>query len=59
MAYLVLFINGDTANSDRGPFVQAMDRVTGDANGLMYIVAALALVFVITVVLFAFRKSSH
>ncbi len=58
-AYLVLYINGEVSHSERGPLVQAMDKVTGDANGLMYFVAALALVFVVTVVLFAIRKSSH
>jgi hypothetical protein len=58
-AYLILFINGDVSNSERGPLIRQFDRVTGDANGLMYVVAALAAVFVITVVSFAFRKSSH
>jgi hypothetical protein len=58
-SYLILYINGEVSHSERGPLVQAMDRVTGDANGLMYFVAALAFIFVITVVLFAFRKSSH
>jgi hypothetical protein len=59
VAYLILYINGEVGHSERGPLVQAFDRVTGDANGLMYLVAALALTFVITVVLFAIRKSSH
>jgi Na+/H+ antiporter NhaC len=59
VAYLVLYINGDVNQSERGPFVQALDKVTGDANGLMYAVTALALVFVITVVVFAIRKTDH
>ena len=58
-AYLVLYINGDVGNSERGPLIQQFDRVTGDANGLMYVVALLALIFVVSVVLFAFRKSPH
>ena len=59
VAYLILYINGEVSHSERGPLVQAFDKVTGDANGLMYFVAALALVFVITVVLFAVRDSKH
>ncbi len=56
-AYLLLYINGEVDHADRGPFVQALDKVTGDANGLMIAIAAMALIFVITVVLFAIRKS--
>lgn len=55
-AYILLFMNGETTHSDRGPFVQQLNRVTGDANTLMFGVAALALVFVVIVVSFAFRR---
>lgn len=55
--YLVVFMNGEINHSDRGPLVQAFNRVTGGADSFMYVVLALALVFVITVVSFAFRKS--
>jgi hypothetical protein len=58
-AYLLLYINGDVNQSERGPYVQALDKVTGDANGLMYAVAALVFVFVVIVSLFAIRKSEH
>lgn len=59
VAYLLLYINGEVSHAERGPLVQAFDRVTGDGNTVMYVVAGLALVFVVTVSLFAFRKSSH
>lgn len=58
-AYLILYINGEVNHSERGPLVQAMDKVTGDANGLMYFVALLALIFVVSVLMFAYRKSQH
>ncbi|MBS1873001.1 MAG: hypothetical protein JSU00_07285 [Acidobacteria bacterium] len=58
-SYLILFINGEVSHSERGQFVQQLDKVTGDANGLMYVVAALAFAFVISVVLFAVRDSKH
>jgi hypothetical protein len=57
--YLILYINGDVNQSERGPLIQAFNRTTGDANGLMYLVAGLVLIFVVTVVLFAIRKSDH
>ena len=57
VAYIVVYRNGETTHSERGVLVQAFNRVTGGADNLMYVVAALAMVFVITVVLFAFRKS--
>ncbi len=57
VAYLVLYINGEIAHAERGRLVEAFNRVTGDANSFMIVVAVLALVFVITVVLFAIRKS--
>jgi hypothetical protein len=56
-AYILLFMNGETGHSERGPLVQQLNQVTGDANVLMYGVAAAALLFVIIVVSFAFRKS--
>lgn len=55
-AYLLLYINGDVGQSERGPLVQTLDRTTGDANVLMYVVAVLALIFVVSVVTFAWRK---
>lgn len=57
--YILLYINGDVNHSERGPLIQAFNRSTGDANGVMYLVAGLVLTFVITVVLFAIRKSDH
>jgi hypothetical protein len=56
-AYLVVYMNGETTHSDRGALVQAFNKVTGGADSLMFLVAALALVFVVTVVLFSVRKS--
>ena len=57
VAYLFLYINGETGHSERGPLVQAFNRVTQGSDPFMYAVAALALAFVVIVVLFALRKS--
>ncbi|HWC01010.1 MAG TPA: hypothetical protein VG672_30090 [Bryobacteraceae bacterium] len=59
VAYMILYINGEVSHSERGPLVQTLDRVTGDANALMWSVAILAAIFVIMVVRFAIRKSPH
>ncbi|HEY3441748.1 MAG TPA: hypothetical protein VGK29_13375 [Paludibaculum sp.] len=58
-SYLIFYMNGEVNHDERGPLVRVFNQTTGNADGLMYVVAALALVFVITAVLFAFRKSTH
>jgi hypothetical protein len=58
-AYFILYMNGEVAHDERGPLVRVFNQATTAADGLMYAVAAMALVFVVTVALFAFRKSSH
>lgn len=57
--YLVVYMNGEVSHSDRGALVQAFNRITGTADGLMYFVTALAVIYVLIAVLFAIRKSSH
>ena len=56
VAYIVIYMNGEIAHAERGPLVQAMNRSTMGNDALMYAVAALALIFVVVVVSFAFRK---
>jgi hypothetical protein len=56
-AYFILYINGDVNNGERGHLVRLMDEATTSANGLMYLVAGLALIFVIVVAVFAFSRS--
>jgi hypothetical protein len=59
VSYFVLYMNGEVGHEERGPLVQKFNQTTGGADTLMYIVTALALIFVVTVVLFAVRKSEH
>jgi hypothetical protein len=56
-AYLILYMNGEVSHDERGPLVRLFNQATTSADGLMYMVFALAAVFVVSVVLFAFRKS--
>jgi len=55
-AYLIIYMVGETDHSDRGPLVKAFNEATGTSPLLMYIVAALALIYVVIVVLFAIRR---
>jgi hypothetical protein len=55
-AYLVVYMNGETSHSDRGVIVQAFNKATGTADGLMYFVLALAAVYLVIAVLFSIRK---
>jgi hypothetical protein len=57
VAYIFIYMNGETAHSDRGVLVQKFNEVTQSSSGFMYFVGALALLFAVIVVSFAFRKS--
>lgn len=59
VCYVLFFMNGETTHSDRGPLVQQFNQATGTADGFMYMVMGLMLVFAVCVVLFAFRKPQH
>jgi hypothetical protein len=56
-AYLVIYMYGEVTHSERGRLVQQFNQVSETSAGLMYAVAALALVFAVVVVKFAFSKS--
>ena len=58
-SYFILYMNGEVSHDERGPLVRLFNQATTSADGLMYVVAAMALVFVVTVILFSIRKSKH
>lgn len=55
-AYLVVQMYGDVNHATRGSLVQQFNLVSKTSPVLSYTVALLALVYVITVAIFAFRK---
>lgn len=55
-AYLVYFMNGDVGNKTRGPLVQQLNQATHAANGFMYFVAALIVLGLAALSVFAARK---
>jgi len=56
LAYFLIFMNGEISHSTRGHLVRQFNAVTGTANGFMYLVAAMIVIFAIITVKFAFSK---
>ena len=55
--YFLYFMNGEVNHSTRGNLVRQMNQSTQSSSGFMYFVAALILIFAVTAVVFAFKKS--
>ena len=55
-AYLVIYMYGEIEHSERGPLVRQFNQISQTSPALMYIVAALALIYVLLVVKFAISK---
>ncbi len=56
LIYFMVYMNGETFHSDRGPLVAAFNKATGTANGFMYFVGALILIYAAILIMFAFKK---
>ena len=52
VAYLVLFMNGEVNNEERGPLVQIFNRATESSPTLMYVIALMVFVYVAILVIF-------
>lgn len=59
LSYLFMYMNGEVDNETRGPLVQAFNKVTGTADGFMYFVIALAVIYAIILLSFVWGKSKH
>jgi hypothetical protein len=55
-AYLVVQMYGEVNHATRGPLVQQFNAATRTSPVFSYLIALLALIYVITVAVFAFRK---
>lgn len=56
LVYFLVYMNGETFHSDRGALVRAFNKVTGTADGFMYFVMGLIVIYAIILILFAFKK---
>ena len=56
-AYLIVYMYGEVNHSERGPLVKQFNLSTVTSEPLMYIVAAMVVLFFVAVSLFAAQKS--
>lgn len=56
LAYLLVYMNGETTHADRGVLVQEFNRATQHSDIFMYGVEAIGVVYAIILIAFAFRK---
>ena len=56
IAYIVVYMNGETQNAERGVLVQAFNAATAHSDTFMYGIAAIMLVYAIVLWAFTFRK---
>ncbi len=59
LSYLFMYMNGEVDNETRGPLVQAFNKVTGTADGFMYFVIALVVIYAIILLAFVWGKAKH
>jgi hypothetical protein len=56
LCYFFMYMWGETTHSDRGALVRTFNEATGSSPLLMYLVAALAIIYGIILIAFVFRK---
>jgi H+/Cl- antiporter ClcA len=55
IGYFFIYMNGEVNHSDRGALVRQFNQVTQSSPALMYSVIAMAVVYAVIVVVFAFK----
>jgi hypothetical protein len=56
IAYAILYMNGEVDHETRGALVRQFNAATTQANGFMYLVVGLAVLFAVVLWWFAFSK---
>jgi uncharacterized membrane protein HdeD (DUF308 family) len=56
LAYFFIYMYGEVNHPDRGVLVKAMNAATEASAALMYVIAAMIIVYGIIVVAFSFRR---
>jgi hypothetical protein len=57
--YFFVYMYGEVNHEDRGGLVRAFNAATEASGALMYLVAAMIVIFGVIVVAFSFGKSKH
>ncbi|MGA2137159.1 MAG: hypothetical protein ABSH50_33125 [Bryobacteraceae bacterium] len=56
-AYFLIYMYGEVNHPERGPLVRAMNAATEASGTLMYIIAAMIIIYGLIVVAFSFRRN--
>lgn len=56
LTYLVVYMNGEVNHSERGVLVRAFNAATTSANGLMYTIVGIGVLYALILFAFSFRK---
>ncbi len=56
LTYLIVYMNGEVNHSERGVLVRLFNAATTSANGLMYTIVGIGVVYALILLAFAFRK---
>jgi len=56
VGYFLIYMNGEVDSPSRGPLVRAFNAATESSGVLMYLIAAMMVVYGVILVAFAFRK---
>lgn len=57
LAYLIIYMYGEVNHSERGPLVKQFIQTSQTSPGLMYFVAGITGLFLLSVIVFAFGKT--
>src|SRR5438045_181229 len=56
LTYLVIYMNGEVNHSERGVLVRMFNAATTSANGLMYTIVGIGVIYALILIAFSFRK---
>lgn len=56
LTYLIIYMNGEVNHSERGVLVRLFNAATYSANGLMYTIVGIGVVYALILLTFSFRK---
>lgn len=59
VGYIVVYMNGEVNNEDRGALVRQLNSMTGSSDTFMYVIAVIAALHAVVLIMFAFKNSKH
>jgi hypothetical protein len=59
IAYMIIYMNGEIHHSTRGPLVQQLNSVTGNADSFIYIIVGMIAIYGVILLASVFSKDKH